>query len=108
MHCTECPTAASTEPPLEGEGSPVVDAPNEAGVAGSSARREYERGRARDEGRLRQKWGKLGGIAVALFPVSPCSTRALDTLLPPPPRLQRMPTQFVVVGESMSPHDTFA
>ena len=37
-----------------------------AGVAGSSARREYERRKAKDEERLRQKWGKLGGIAVAL------------------------------------------
>ena len=38
----------------------------DAGVAGSSARREYERRKAKDEERLRQKWGKLGGIAVAL------------------------------------------
>lgn len=36
------------------------------GVAGSSARREYVRRKAKDEERLRQKWGKLGGIAVAL------------------------------------------
>ena len=41
-------------------------APDEAGVAGSSARREYDRRKAKDEERLRQKWGKLGGIAVAL------------------------------------------
>ena len=47
--------------------APAVDAPPEdAGVAGSSARREYERRKAKDEERLRQKWGKLGGIAVAL------------------------------------------
>lgn len=38
----------------------------DSGVAGSSARREYERRKAKDEDRLRQKWGKLGGIAVAL------------------------------------------
>ena len=44
------------------EAVPDVD----AGVAGSSARREYERRQAKDEKRLRQKWGKLGGIAVAL------------------------------------------
>lgn len=37
-----------------------------SGVAGSSARREYERCKAKDEARLRQKWGRLGGIAVAL------------------------------------------
>jgi hypothetical protein len=37
-----------------------------AGIAESSARREYERRKAKDEERLRQRWGKLGGIAVAL------------------------------------------
>lgn len=37
-----------------------------SGVAGSSARREYERRRAKDEERLREKWGRLGGLAVAL------------------------------------------
>jgi hypothetical protein len=35
-------------------------------VAGASARREYERRKAADEARLRGKWGRLGGIAVAL------------------------------------------
>lgn len=44
----------------------IAPEPATAGVAGSSARREYERRRANDEARLRQKWGKLGGIAVAL------------------------------------------
>lgn len=34
--------------------------------AGASARREYERRRAKDEQRIREKWGRLGGIAVAL------------------------------------------
>lgn len=38
----------------------------EPGVAGSSARREYERRKAKDEEKLREKWGRLGGIAVAL------------------------------------------
>ncbi len=41
---------------------PIVD----SGDAGASARREYERRRVRDEARTREKWGKLGGIAVAL------------------------------------------
>lgn len=52
---------------------PAVEAPargdapsQDSGAAGSSARREYERRKAKDEQRLRQKWGKLGGIAVAL------------------------------------------
>lgn len=64
VHCVECPTAASVEP-IEVEAPPVVAVPEDAGVAGSSARREYERRKAKDEERLRQKWGKLGGIAVA-------------------------------------------
>lgn len=36
------------------------------GVAGASARREHERRRAKDEERLRARWGRLGGMAVAL------------------------------------------
>lgn len=35
-------------------------------AAGESARREYERRRANDEARIRERWGKLGGLAVAL------------------------------------------
>nr|WP_246224128.1 nuclease-related domain-containing protein [Pseudarthrobacter psychrotolerans] len=38
----------------------------ESGVAGSSARREYERRKAKDEEKLREKWGRFGGLAVAL------------------------------------------
>lgn len=38
----------------------------ERGIAGGSARREYERRRAKDEQRISQRWGRFGGIAVAL------------------------------------------
>jgi hypothetical protein len=34
--------------------------------AGSSARHEYERRKAKDEGKLCEKWGPFGGLAVAL------------------------------------------
>lgn len=64
VRCVECPTepeVEAVEVPM-----PVVMPSVEAGVAGSSARREYERRKTKDEERLRQKWGKLGGIAVAL------------------------------------------
>jgi len=67
VRCIECQTAVEvetsveTDPTLIGEGADA-----DGGVAGSSARREYERRKAKDEERLRQKWGKLGGIAVAL------------------------------------------
>lgn len=35
-------------------------------AAGASARKEYERRRAKDEKRIRDEWGRFGGIAVAL------------------------------------------
>ncbi|MDP3966718.1 MAG: nuclease-related domain-containing protein [Nocardioides sp.] len=42
-----------------------VSLPLAAGAAGASARREYERRKARDDARLREKWGRFGGIAAA-------------------------------------------
>ncbi|WP_246139926.1 nuclease-related domain-containing protein [Protaetiibacter larvae] len=41
-----------------------------AGTAGGSAQREYERRRAKDEARIRDTWGqgRIGSIAVALTP----------------------------------------
>jgi hypothetical protein len=48
------------------------------GVAGASARRQYERRSARDEARTREAWGRFGGIAVALTPERQ-STRAWAT-----------------------------
>lgn len=65
VRCLECnlevDTAAVHSEQANDDPSPEVPS-----VAGSSARREYERRTAKDEERLRQKWGKLGGIAVAL------------------------------------------
>ena len=67
VRCVECPTGVDGAADLPQVEAPAVDAaPGDAGVSGSSARREYERRKAKDEERLRQKWGKLGGIAVAL------------------------------------------
>ncbi|MGJ3192254.1 nuclease-related domain-containing protein [Paenarthrobacter sp. FR1] len=40
--------------------------PPAAGTAGSSARREYERRKSKDQDTLREKWGPFGGLAVAL------------------------------------------
>ncbi len=48
------------------EPMPVVEVVDDSGVAGSSARREYERRKAKDEARTREKWGRFGGLAVAL------------------------------------------
>ena len=39
---------------------------DEVNAPGTSAQREYERRKANDEAKLRAKWGKLGGLAVAL------------------------------------------
>lgn len=49
-------------------GSASGDQPRmpDSGVAGASARREHERRKAKDELRLREKWGRWGGLAVAL------------------------------------------
>jgi hypothetical protein len=48
-----------------------------SGVAGSSARREYERRKAKDEEKLREKWGRFGGLAVALSDERP-NTKSWD------------------------------
>lgn len=45
---------------------PAMEVVDDSGVAGSSARREYERRKAKDEARIREKWGRFGGLAVAL------------------------------------------
>ena len=67
VRCVACPTGAViAEVETEAAPGPVDAIEVAAGVAGSSARREYERRKAKDEQRLRQKWGKLGSIAVAL------------------------------------------
>lgn len=68
VRCAECP-AASDGVEVVVDAPPTADhvsQPVDSGVAGSSARREYEKRKVMDEERLRQKWGKLGGIAVAL------------------------------------------
>jgi Nuclease-related domain len=66
VRCLECATEAPENEPPELE--PPDDEPLSAdsGVAGSSARREYERRKAKDEEKLREKWGRFGGLAVAL------------------------------------------
>ncbi|PID53200.1 MAG: NERD domain protein [Micrococcales bacterium] len=68
VRCVQCQTETTVaEAETKVEQKPVeATRPADAGVAGSSARREYERRKAKDEERIRQKWGKLGGVAVAL------------------------------------------
>lgn len=67
VRCVDCPGDVGVADVLIDAQPTVVEvSTGEDGAAGSSARREYERRKAKDEERLRQKWGKLGGIAVAL------------------------------------------
>ncbi len=78
IRCLDCATESAAEamgPDLE----PPHDASSstESGVAGSSARREYERRKAKDEEKLREKWGHFGGLAVALSDARP-HTRSWD------------------------------
>lgn len=63
--CLDCIGEVEQAPPPDLE-SPEDPFPVESGIAGSSARREYERRKAKDEARLREKWGRFGGLAVAL------------------------------------------
>lgn len=74
VSCLECPPARRSPPTevaaqLPGHPAPRSVAPSvpiERGHAGAGAQREYERRRARDEAQIRQKWGRLGGLALAL------------------------------------------
>jgi hypothetical protein len=66
-------------PPADG-GPSEVSIPAEpaaTGIAGSSARREFERRKARREDRVRAAHPKLGGLLLAVFD-DPQSTRAWD------------------------------
>jgi hypothetical protein len=69
IRCITCPTGAESAGSAGPGPEPGRARPQRAadlGTAGSSARREYERRKAKDEERLRKKWGPFGGLAVAL------------------------------------------
>lgn len=66
VRCIECPTEEpAAAAPVAGPPLSQPDA-HDSGAAGASARREYKRRKAKDEERLHEKWGRFGGIAVAL------------------------------------------
>lgn len=54
------------EEPAELIGPPGAEAPIDIGVPGASARREFERRKARREKRIREKNPRLGGLILAL------------------------------------------
>jgi Nuclease-related domain len=69
VRCVTC--TVITEPAVNQESWPGPAGPppqevTDSGIAGSSARREYERRKAKDEQRLRDRWGRFGGLALAL------------------------------------------
>jgi hypothetical protein len=69
IHCVTCPSKASLAE------QPEID----TGVAGASARREYERRKTAREERIRSRFGgRLGGVVLALTD-DPQSTRAWAT-----------------------------
>lgn len=73
VRCVECPTAM-VAPDAE-PGPEVRPEPAAPGVAGASARQEYERRTARREERIRAKHPKTGGVILALSD-DPQTTRA--------------------------------
>lgn len=76
VRCLEC-ASGEVESGDEGadsvEPEPTRDVTG-SGIAGSSARREYERRKAKDEERIRSRWGRMGGIAVVLSPEKQSTT----------------------------------
>ena len=57
--CVPCCTATEQRPAATANAATT-------GTPGASARREYERRRAADEQRIRNRWGRLGSVAVGL------------------------------------------
>ena len=67
MHCVTCPSPVDAAP---------AESPIDRGVAGASARREYERRHANRDTDTRARWGdRLGGVILAVT-TEPQSTRA--------------------------------
>lgn len=66
VRCIQCSMSGVTRAAQMVEPVSVDPMVMEPGVPGLSARREYERRKAKDEEWLRQKWGRLGGVAVAI------------------------------------------
>ena len=65
VRCVACESAPLDVARMQSVVEPEVVS-LDAGVAGASARREHERRKAKDEERVRARWGRLGGIAAAL------------------------------------------
>jgi hypothetical protein len=69
IRCVVCPTESD---------DPIAEPAFDSGVAGASARREYERRKAKRETRVKDRFGRFAGLALALTD-DPQSTRAWAT-----------------------------
>lgn len=69
IRCVECPTPSTAQAP-----GPAID----SGIAGGSARREYERRKANRETRVKGRFGRFGAVVLALTD-DPQPTRAWAT-----------------------------
>ncbi|MDN4173144.1 nuclease-related domain-containing protein [Nocardioides sp. SOB77] len=80
VRCLTCSPPVPVDVASAGAGPPAALEPDpvDSGVAGASARREYERRQAKREARIRAKHPKLGGLILALSD-DPQSTTAWST-----------------------------
>ena len=74
IHCVVCPGAVAGPEPVDESREQDLD----AGTAGASARREYERRKAKREERVMDRFGRLGRVVLAVTD-DPQSTRAWAT-----------------------------
>ena len=79
VRCITCPAVTEPVTSRAEPDNPRSQRIGGSGVAGSSARREHERRKARDEERLRDKWGPFGGIAVALSLLPACPSSVFSS-----------------------------
>jgi nuclease-like protein len=68
IHCIECPSSIPTPAPL----------PADAGVAGASALREFERRKAKRDARIDERFGRFAKVVHAVT-IEPPTTRAWAT-----------------------------
>ena len=79
IHCVACPTSEAIEAPEPPDAPEPIEEPEpafEPGVAGASARREYERRKAKREERVKGRFGNRLGRVVLAVTDDPQSTRA--------------------------------
>jgi hypothetical protein len=74
VRCISHDESSRVEPSVASVGDPALADVVESGTAGASARREFERRKAKREERIRAKHPKLGGLILALSDERPSTT----------------------------------